>query len=443
MLNRRLPLGRYFGIPLYVHWTFSLLLLAVGLERMRNDGRWQDALLSICIVLTVYLCVTLHEYGHAMMAKAFGVGTRDITLLPIGGVARLERMPRQPSQELLIAVAGPAVNVVIASLLIAGMVLWGLATTGPMGAINNALEAIDTDQITFAGFVLIILLANVALIVFNMIPAFPMDGGRVLRSLLAMVMDYPRATWWASRIGLGCAFLMGGIAILNSYYVMLFIAFFVAWAGMSEARQVSIGEAVRGLKVSQVMVRIPHQLCLQIDQSLEQAAHHWQHFPGETMPVCSPEGECLGMLSLKDLIGELNAGHGAQPVVTIVQRNIPRLSPDEGIDSLLGRLPSRGIRQMPVVTAEGRLIGIVDLDNLMQRAALAGTIPFGPMAVPESYVLSPLESLRRGAADHPSEKVLENDARIEGPQDTINSGGTEHATDTTNPTSFTKPDTTS
>ena len=192
-----LHLGRWLGIDVYIHITFLLLLAFIGVNHGIAARSVDAALSSVLFFVGLFICVLLHEYGHALAARRYGVATRDITLLPIGGVARLERMPEKPSQEFVVALAGPAVNVVIASGLFLGLQVGGwwqpLATLSTTS--GNLFERL--------------LVANVFLVLFNLLPAFPMDGGRVLRSLLAMRMEHGRATRIAARIGQGMAVLFG------------------------------------------------------------------------------------------------------------------------------------------------------------------------------------------------------------------------------------------
>ncbi|WP_153557756.1 site-2 protease family protein [Roseimaritima sediminicola] len=372
MLSRRLPLGTYFGIGLYVHWTFSLLLLAIAVERFNSGHGWPQVLAMLAVVLTMYFCVTLHEYGHALMARRFGVGTRDITLLPIGGVARLEQMPRVPWQELLIAVAGPAVNVVIAGVLAAVVIATSLLWDGFLQRAWRGMAELDSGGITGPGFLMVILISNVALVLFNMIPAFPMDGGRVLRSVLAMVVDYRRATWWASRIGLGCALLMASFAWINSFYVMLLIAGFVAWAGMVEAKQVNITESVRGLRVADAMIAMDsHSVPVSATDSLDELSQRWHGEPLRVLPVVDSGGFLVGVVHLRDAASAASEGGGDQLVASIVRQDLPTVHPDQEVESVLTQPPPGRVRQLPVVSYAGLFLGILDLDSLLERAALA------------------------------------------------------------------------
>ncbi|MFG0255723.1 MAG: site-2 protease family protein [Rhodopirellula sp. JB053] len=220
-------LGRFAGIDVRVHWTFLLLPLWVYFSNLASGNGALAATGSVLMVLCVFACVLLHEFGHALTARRFGIPTRDITLLPIGGVASLERMPREPWKELAIAVAGPAVNVVIASVMFA--TLWLLS---PLSG-------------TVAAFLYQLAIINVALVVFNMLPAFPMDGGRVLRSILAMRLPYLRATVIAARVGQLTAATFGLLGLIGGNLLLVFVAGFIILAAQGEslrARMESAGE---------------------------------------------------------------------------------------------------------------------------------------------------------------------------------------------------------
>jgi Zn-dependent protease len=218
-------IGRVEGIDLYVHPTFLLLLI---------PGVVGGGLLSLFLVLAVFGCVVLHELGHALAARQFGIGTRDITLYPIGGVARLERMPRAPGAELVIALAGPAVNFVIA----ATLALVGVVFTGDLG--------FDLESAGVLGLVLgQLTAANIFLALFNLLPAFPMDGGRVLRALLSGTMGRARATAVAARIGRVMAVIFGLAGIVTPYHMLVLVALFIYIVSRAEEAQVLAEEEQR------------------------------------------------------------------------------------------------------------------------------------------------------------------------------------------------------
>jgi Zn-dependent protease len=232
-------LGRLFGIPLYIHPTF-LIPAAWILFSAWPNGVFL-AIFYLAWFLTTFACIVLHEYGHALMARLFGVGTRDITVYPIGGLARLERMPEQPAEELLIALAGPAVNLVIA-LLLAPIVVLGWR----FGLLSGAQPDLSAGLAPVAvWFVLFVMVSNLILLVFNLLPAFPMDGGRVLRALLSLVTSRLAATEIAAGIGTVVAVLIGLVLGIGPAFVggsinpwALLVALFVLVVGRMELAMV-------------------------------------------------------------------------------------------------------------------------------------------------------------------------------------------------------------
>lgn len=218
-------LGDIAGIGVYVHWSFLILPAIVGFSAL--GAGIASAAQSVLFVVAVFGCVALHELGHALAARRYGINTRDITLLPIGGLARLERMPRDPRQELVIALAGPAVNVAIA-----GAIYVGLGLAGGVGTVLLAGGLLSSP------FMAQLMLANIVLVVFNLLPAFPMDGGRVLRSLLALYLPYARATDIAAGIGQIMAVLLGMLGFFSGWWTLVFVALFVFLAARAEADMV-------------------------------------------------------------------------------------------------------------------------------------------------------------------------------------------------------------
>lgn len=212
-----LRLGTFFRIPVHIHWTFLLLLGFVAVSRFIASSSIAVALAGVVFVASVFVFVVLHEYGHALTARRFGIETRDVTLLPIGGVARLDRMPDDPKQELWVALAGPAVNLAIAGLL----AIW-LFLAGPGSFLGSLLAQMLT--------------VNLVLVLFNMLPAFPMDGGRVLRALLARKYGLRRATDTAAKIGRGMALLFG-VAGLFWSPMLVMVAVFV-WFGAGQEEKI-------------------------------------------------------------------------------------------------------------------------------------------------------------------------------------------------------------
>jgi Zn-dependent protease len=220
---RSWTLGKISGITIRIHWTFLLLPLYLYFSSILAGSGMTAAMVTVVFVLAIFGCVLLHELGHALAARQFGIPTRDITLLPIGGVAALERMPRNPWQELWIAVAGPLVNVVIASGLFLG--LW-LSTVGSGG---------------LGTFFWQLAIANVVLVVFNLIPAFPMDGGRILRSVLALFVDWVQATQIAVSVGKVAAIAFGFLGLMSGNLMLVLVGVFVFFAAQGELMSATAG----------------------------------------------------------------------------------------------------------------------------------------------------------------------------------------------------------
>ncbi|TWU56848.1 putative zinc metalloprotease Rip3 [Rubripirellula tenax] len=385
LLARRLKLGTYLGIGLYVHWSFSLAILFVTLRFLPLGGA--AVAFGIAQLFGVFFCVTLHEYGHAMAARCFGIGTADITLLPIGGVARLRRMPRIPWQELIVAVAGPAVNVVIGIALVTGLALIVDSATASMlktffAAMFTGGEVSDTisDSVeqmlaepSWLGFVLMMIGVNIMLVLFNMIPAFPMDGGRVFRSLLAMVMDYSTATSIASKVGLGCAALMALFAMSADppHWILVLISMFIGYAGIAEARQVKLMEKVRGFRVGDVMIET--ERVLPMDTPLSEIARQWRLTGLASLPISSYVGTVVGTLRLEDVTNAIR--DGKDPTTTAGQlvdysQSVELLRADDDLSEALAK-SGKSARQIPVVNGTGHLVGVLDLDTMLARRGLA------------------------------------------------------------------------
>ena len=344
-------------------------------------------LYAIALLMGVYFCVTLHEYGHVLAARRFGIGTVDITLLPIGGVARLKSMPRIPWQELVVAVAGPAVNVVIVILLLAGFFAFSSESVlyAFQGSIISAISGQNMDEEmlqtmdrilmrpSFTGYALMLVGVNFMLVVFNMLPAFPMDGGRVFRSLLAMVINYRKATWIASRVGLLCAAGMAFIALNATpiLWIPVLIAIFIGYAGLAEAKQVDTMEVVRGVTVRQAMIKTG--VCVQMDTPLSQASQVWETSPIQALPVVSNHGIVVGMLQLRDVQQAMASGKDPlTPASDLIDHKnyLGEVGIDDQLETAIQH-GSRQIRQIPVVDVNRCLVGILDLDSMLMRAKLA------------------------------------------------------------------------
>ncbi len=246
-MKGNLNLGSISGIKIKVHWTFMFLIVWIVFEEIINGGNLQSILFNIGFVLSVFLCVVLHELGHAITAKRFGVSTKKITLLPIGGVASLDKIPEVPRQEFIVAISGPMVNVLIAAM---------LYYTAPVQQFINQ-DIIETfvkvNEFTVPLFIFYLFVVNISLFVFNLIPAFPMDGGRILRALLAMKMDRVKATKIAAGIGQFIAVFFLLIGFLYNP-ILIFIALFIFLGAYGENQFVQHSKLLQGHKVREAML---------------------------------------------------------------------------------------------------------------------------------------------------------------------------------------------
>jgi Zn-dependent protease/predicted transcriptional regulator len=345
------------GIGIYVHFTFLLLLGWIVLATYLRDHDIGEALYETLFVVLVFAIIVLHELGHATAAARYGIATRDITLLPIGGVARLERMPEDPRQELIVALAGPAVNVIIAAGIFAGMVA--------SSELNLAERAPQLDSLTRGPMFARLLAINIWLVIFNLIPAFPMDGGRVLRALLAMRMDYVSATQRAASIGQGIALLFGFIGLFSNP-LLLFIALFVWIGAAQEAHLAQAKGALAGIPVAQVMVR--EFQVLAPEDTLGVAANHVLAGFQQDFPVVH-EGKLVGLLTRSDLLGALIRHGETGQVAGVMKRTFEVAHPTEMLDTVMLRLQASESHALPVVRGDAP-VGIVTMESLSEYLML-------------------------------------------------------------------------
>ena len=343
-----LRIARIAGIGVYVHWTFLVVLSWIFVAQFLSGGL-ADAFRGLGLILSLFVCVVLHEFGHALVARRFNVPTKDITLLPIGGVARMERIPRNPNQELAIAVAGPAVNVVIAA------VLYALIYT------RGRLPDIEAVASMTASWVDMLLWFNIVLVLFNLLPAFPMDGGRVLRSLLARRIDYVDATMVAASIGQAMAvgFLVVG---LFSNWVLMLVAVFVYLGARAEADAVRILELVTGATAGDAMEARFNTLDL--DHTLDDASELLLSGSQNDFPVLD-NGRLVGMLYRSDLFSAV-ANHCAEtPVRQIMRTDFKVLSASDDLESSLTAFQTDSVTTIPVIK-DGELAGILTQENIAE-----------------------------------------------------------------------------
>lgn len=341
-------IGRVAGTDVRIHVTFLLLLAFIALA-------WGP--LGALFIATLFLCVLLHEFGHIVAARRYGIRTPDVTLLPIGGLARLERMPKKPSQELVVALAGPAVNCVIAAVL--------FVAVGGVSALSLA-----PDLGNPRAFFQAVMVANVSLAIFNLIPAFPMDGGRVLRALLATRLSHTRATRIAATIGQCIAFAGGIWALINMHPLLILIAFFIFVGAGQEAASVQMEAMTHGLPVTAAMIT-RFQTLSPLD-TLQAAVTALLAGSQHDFPVVDGGGRVRGILLRNDLFAALGAHGPTHSVYETARLNPPVLRSDLTLTYALTVMSSSGFGTLPVLDADtGLLIGLLTSENVAEMVMIA------------------------------------------------------------------------
>lgn len=374
---RSLRIFTLFGIPLRLHWTFGLVFLYVFYLGQRENWDWKTMIWASGFVMGLFVCVTLHEYGHALMARRFGVGTRDIILSPIGGVARLDRLPARPLHEWLIAIAGPLVNVVIAAII--GLYVLSL----PSGVRHELWVALLTREQNYFvpdlptwGFALIgLLFVNIMLAVFNMVPAFPMDGGRVVRALLSIPLGRVRATWIAARLGQSLAVLFvlfnavqlwdsGGKEGLTS----LFIGIFIFMTAQQEYRFVVFENTLQKGRAGDLMRR--QFTPLYPSDAMAVAGQHYVQQGEKNFLVFDEWQNLLGILPEHRILHAQKTGNLHAQVQDYM---IPELIPvqeQESLAAALKQLQDSHGGTLPVFNEWNTLVGVLDtagMDSYLRR----------------------------------------------------------------------------
>jgi Zn-dependent protease/predicted transcriptional regulator len=326
----------------------------VAFAEYQQVGTAAAAISGVIFMLAVFASVLLHEFGHALTAARYGVRTRAILLLPIGGVSQLEEIPRQPREELAIAIAGPLVTVAVVIVLYAVL----RATGTPV----EAAQALNGT----GSFLPRLMWINVVLAVFNLLPAFPMDGGRVLRALIAMHTDYVTATNVAARIGQAFALVFGLIGLLVLGNVLLVLVAFFVWIGAaSEAASVRVSTAIEGVQVARVMTTDVRSLTA--DEPLSTAASEVVAGFQNDFPVMR-DHTVAGVLTRGDLLRALAAGRQGDTVGDIIDRTFAATTPDEMLSAALARLQKCRCRTLPVLR-DGSLAGLLTMDRIGEFVA--------------------------------------------------------------------------
>ncbi len=363
-----LNIGTVAGTVVRVHLTFLLFLawiFAASYAQSGGAAAWD----SVAFMVLLFLCVLLHEFGHIFTARAFGVTTPYVTLVPIGGVAQLDRIPEEPGQEFLIAIAGPLVNVAITFLLVA---------FAGANLHANAAGAIDNTQIPMLDRLAAV---NLFIAVFNMIPAFPMDGGRVLRAALASRLGYVRATGIAAAIGQFVAFALGFFGLLFNP-ILIFIAIFVYLAAAAEAHMVALRAVSRGVPVSHAMVT--QFATLTPDAHVDEAVQTLLSTSQGEFPVVDGAGKPVGLLGRGDIIKALKTLGPDARVADAMAAELPTIGHRHSLEEAFKLLQEKQAAAVGIIDATGRLVGLVTAETIAELVMLQGALPPGASLGPWS-----------------------------------------------------------
>jgi stage IV sporulation protein FB len=363
-------IGSIAGTAVRIHITFLLFLIWIFAAGWANGGP-EDALTSLVFMVLLFACVLAHEFGHIFTARAFGVATPDVTLLPIGGVARLERIPEEPRQELLIAIAGPLVNVAIAIVLI-GVVPTHLSTAH--------LAAMESPKVSMTDRLAEV---NLFLALFNMIPAFPMDGGRVLRALLAIRLGHLRATEIAAAIGQWTAFALGFFGLFYNP-ILIFIAIFVYLAAASEARMVALRAMSRDVPVAAAMMT--EFATLKPDEHIDAAVETLLRTSQSEFPVIDGDHRLVGLVGRAEIIRALRELGPTAPVADAMAKDVPTIEKRCRLDDAFRILQQKSAPAVGVVDMAGRLIGLVTSETIGQMLMVQQALPAGARLGPWSRI---------------------------------------------------------
>jgi Zn-dependent protease len=354
-----IPIARIAGTVVRVHVTFLLFLVWIGAAQWRQGGP-EAATESVVFMALLFACVLAHEFGHIIAARRYGIRTPDVTLWPIGGVASLERIPDKPREELVVALAGPAVNVVIAAVLILFL------GTDFEGAAIAEMENPRTSLLARLAA------ANIFLVVFNLIPAFPMDGGRVLRAFLAMRMPHADATRIAARIGQGAAFLFA-LAGLFVNPMLIVIGLFIYLAATAESQHVAFRDGTQSLPVRSVMISSIE--ALSPSSTLDDAVDLMLRTSQKEFPVVDGAGRPRGLLTRDGLILALRQGGPQTPVLEVMTRDVPTVRDWQPFEPALAELNRTRAAALLVLNEAGQLVGLLTPETVGEMMMVRSARP--------------------------------------------------------------------
>lgn len=347
-----LKIAKVAGIGIFVHWTFSLLLIFIVYSTYKAGGDLNEMLWATIFILSVFFIVVLHELGHALTARRYNIGTKNITLLPIGGVASLDSIPEKPSEELAVAIAGPLVNLALALLLL------------PFITIPESGEAANQALSTYGpqNFLLNLFVVNLMLAVFNLIPAFPMDGGRVFRAILAMKMERTKATLVAARIG---QFIAIGFVFLGLYWniFLVLIGVFIFFGAQSEAKFTQAKSTLTGFRVRDVLMK--HYETIAVTDTVQNAVQLLLDGQAKNFLVIDAQNMPVGNIGRDEIMKALTEVGEEAPIQDVMNRNMTYLDVEMPLEQVYQKAQEYGSNLMPV-NENGRFIGVLDVENMLE-----------------------------------------------------------------------------
>jgi Zn-dependent protease/CBS domain-containing protein len=354
------------GIDIRIHITFPLILLWSAFQYgFISSAGWVGAAIGVLITLLLFVLVVLHELGHSIAAQHFGIPVKQIVLLPIGGVAQLTQIPENPRMEFIIAIAGPLVNFLLAILILLGGLILGLdMSPSRMGALVANISAWSPRSI-----LVYIFISNLFLGMFNLLPAFPMDGGRVLRAALATRMPYDRATATAVNIGQSLAWILGLMGFLQGNLMLILIAIFIYFGAGQEGQVVQFRKALQGLRVEHVYSR--QTQCLDKGDTLHDAVRLTLSTIQSSFPVCDGE-KLVGLLTQKNLLQSLDE-HGSHTTLSSVALlDVDAVTLKDDLITVQRKLAEQETEALPVMD-DGRLVGLITNKDIVEAYRIASS----------------------------------------------------------------------
>jgi Zn-dependent protease len=372
-MGSSLKIARIWGIDIQVHWSFILILFYGAYLFSRGAGNvLTGAVYGVIVILLLFVCVVLHEFGHALTAKYFGVNVPHITLLPIGGVAQLEHMPRKPMQEFLITIAGPAVNFALALLLLP-IALLAVSLSVRAGTISTTLPGLwrAAQSMSLTGFLVTLASMNVLLGIFNLLPAFPMDGGRILRALLALRLRYVQATRIAVLVGRGMAILLALRGIFVGDIFLLLVAFFVYVGGRGELEAVEGRYILNDFSARQAVNKDAH--VLYTSEPISRAVDYIMTTYQGDFPVYDLGHNLVGVLTRPRLVATLRGqGQDGRVVDVMIPRaQVPATTADTTLADVWEEMMQSGSRVI-IVQDQGQFLGLITLDDISELIQVMG-----------------------------------------------------------------------